>query len=103
MESDSWQDDLWTAVSESAPEGERVAAMARLGRLIDARVFEALCAVATRSVQSEAVYRAAGENAGRVAVGLDVISEAPLHDFLGPAYLGFDAVVAAHLRGEVVT
>lgn len=98
-----WQDDLWTAVSESAPDGERITAMDRLGRVLDARVFEALCTVATRTEQSEAVYHAAGENAGRVAVGLGLVYEAPLHDFFGPAYLGFDAVVAAHLRGESVT
>jgi hypothetical protein len=66
-------------------------------------VFEALCAVATRTEQSEAVYRSAGANAGRVAVALGLVDQTPLHDFLGPACLGFDAVVAAHLRGESVT
>jgi hypothetical protein len=55
MDRDMWQDDLWTAVSESAPDGERITAMDRLGRVLDARVFEALCTVATRTEQSEAV------------------------------------------------
>ena len=34
---------------------------------------------------------------------LGLVHQAPLHDFLGPAYLGFDAVVAAHLRGGSVS
>ena len=97
MEDQPWQDDLWTATSESKPANERVAATVRLGRVFERQVFEALCALGCRPGQSDSLYRAAGESAARVAAGIHAIYEAPLHDFFEPAYLAFDDVIAAHL------
>jgi hypothetical protein len=103
VESQAWQDDLWAAVSASLPDDERIAATVRLGRVLDRQAFEGLCAIAGRPGQSDGLYRAAGESAARVAVGIGAIDEASLHDFFRPAYLGFDAVIAAHLRGDALT
>jgi hypothetical protein len=58
--------------------------------------MSALLEAAQDENEDEAVAHAAGEGLARILIQRGGVVDAPLHTFTGPAYLGFDAAVAAH-------
>ena len=78
---------------------ERIEAARGLAADADGDVLDALYRIAGSGDDDERVQRATGEAIASILLRAGNVNDAPLWDFCGPAYLGFDAAVALSQRG----
>jgi hypothetical protein len=73
----------------------RMAAARSLGAHAGSDALDSLYAAAADTRDDPRVLHAVGEAIALILLRLDQVHAAPLWDFAGPAYLGFDATVAS--------
>ena len=75
------------------PEG-RTASLTQLESLGDPESVSALLAVAADDTEIDVILSGAGTALGRIYMRQGRLLEAPLHDFVGTAYIAFDQAVS---------
>ena len=83
-------------LDRSAKSLDRAKAARRLAEWNTPAVLDALLQVAQEDDAAESVSRAAGESIAKILIRTKEVDQAPLSDFSGAAYLGFDEAVARH-------
>lgn len=78
----------------------RVTMIRELTTSDDDTALQALVRVAQDECESEAITAAAGTTLAEILIRMGAIDDAPLHDFSGPAYVAFDAVIAMNQRAQ---
>lgn len=73
---------------------ERITILTQLESLGDRESVNALLAVAADETESDVVLAAVGAALGRIYMRQDRLLDAPLHNFVGTAYLAFDQAVS---------
>ena len=87
-----------TLLDRNAQPGDRADAARRLAKWHTRAVLHALLQVAQEDDADESVGRAAGESVAKVLIRRGELDQEPLFDFGQAAYIGYDEVVAHHLR-----